>query len=479
MPPLATGGQESMRLPNPDHRLFFAAALFTTLALPSVTMAKPTVAPKANSTPSSSDKAVRQLRLRAEAGDTQAKFALGSLYLAGQQVTKDDKEALKWLLQAGLDGHAQAQFLVGRMCEYGKGIDKNPELAIAWFERAAIQGHAAAMDHLGRIYMDGKGVPQDDEMAIYWLRLSAVQEDRNGQNALGFMFLNGRGVEKNPEVALKWFRRSAEQGNHWAMANVGECLMKGDGAPRDLVEALKWYRLAERHQNPEATGPLRELERQLSPEQVHEADRRVAAWSTGLPMRYPAPWELERRATYERHDEEAGSAESSLTDHQTVYASELSFEIPDDWRWVRNDNGTRFGIVLAVAPGGAPSLAVYEVPAMMAPRIDAALARGAFRTELAADLKRRGVPSLQPKGAVATVEDLYAAAVRVQAQPVRRGAAEGFQCDYTVGLKDHEEAGYMALFKHKDTWFLLRCKAPEQYERRAFDHLLATLRFQN
>lgn len=241
------------------------------------------------------EQAVRTLQLHAEAGDMSAQASLGSWYLNGQYVEKDEQEALKWLTRAATSGHADAQFAVGEMWARGLGTQKSLEVASGWYERAALQGHGKAMAQLGHLYMTGRGAPQDDEKAFYWFRLAAEQEeDFNGQNALGFLYHEGRGTERNLELAAKWFQRSAEQGSHWAQANMGECYMKGEGVPKDLLEALKWYLIAERRDNPDSKRYIPQLREALSSDQIAEAKRRADAWLTEFPKRYATSAERRR-----------------------------------------------------------------------------------------------------------------------------------------------------------------------------------------
>ena len=81
--------------------------------------------------------ALADLRASAEAGDAEAQFILGGIYVAGVGVPQDDAEA------------------------------------IAWYRRAAEQGDARAQYNLGGMYREGRGVPQDDVEAHMWLTIAA------------------------------------------------------------------------------------------------------------------------------------------------------------------------------------------------------------------------------------------------------------------------------------------------------------------
>ena len=81
--------------------------------------------------------ALADLRASAEAGDPEAQFILGGLYLTGVGVPPDAAEA------------------------------------VAWYRRAAEQGHATAQSNLGAMYAEGRGVPPDAVEAHMWLTIAA------------------------------------------------------------------------------------------------------------------------------------------------------------------------------------------------------------------------------------------------------------------------------------------------------------------
>lgn len=150
-------------------------------------------------------------------------------------------------LQKSADaGDAEAQFQVGRVYLRGDGVPKDEGKAAEWFRRAAEQGNFKAQHNLGAMAFEGRGIPQDDREAARWLRLAAEQGTARSQVMLAGMLLQGRGAEKNVDEALIWYRRAAEQGDESAQLALAEHYYFRAGGP-DYVEAVKWYRpLAER-----------------------------------------------------------------------------------------------------------------------------------------------------------------------------------------------------------------------------------------
>ena len=59
--------------------------------------------------------AAKWYRLAAQQSNKDAQFLLGSMYVEGQGVLRDDKEAIKWLRLAAKQGHAEAQKMLDLM----------------------------------------------------------------------------------------------------------------------------------------------------------------------------------------------------------------------------------------------------------------------------------------------------------------------------------------------------------------------------
>ena len=113
----------------------------------------------------------------AERGDVVAQNNLGLMYLRGDGVPKDLKEAAKWFRKAAEQGNAMAQHSLGFMYGKGDGVPEDLKEATKWFRKAAEQGIADAQLYLGVMYGEGSGVLQDDVTAYAWWDIAAA----NGQ----------------------------------------------------------------------------------------------------------------------------------------------------------------------------------------------------------------------------------------------------------------------------------------------------------
>lgn len=99
----------------------------------------------------------QELMQKAEAGDVEAQFRLGSRYDTGDRVSRDGAQATKWYRRAAEAGHANAQNSMGSIMQ----AEKRYEEARSWYERAAAQGQPLAINSLGYLYDLGLGVAQD------------------------------------------------------------------------------------------------------------------------------------------------------------------------------------------------------------------------------------------------------------------------------------------------------------------------------
>ena len=135
---------------------------------------------------------IAEIRRRAEQGDVDTQFTLGTLYSFSQILFANG----------------------GRV-----GPESDPAEAAKWYRLAAGQGHAIAQNNLGGMYAYGRGVPQDDAEAVRWYRQAAAQGEAEAQYNLGLMYANGRGVPQDDVLAYAWLNLAGEQGNELASEN--------------------------------------------------------------------------------------------------------------------------------------------------------------------------------------------------------------------------------------------------------------------
>jgi TPR repeat protein len=198
------------------------------------------------------------------AAEARDEYLLGELYYREQDFDK----AAKSFRCAAEQGHAEAQFRLGNLYDGGSGVQRDQAEAVKWYREAAQQGHARAQSYLGARYEDGSG-----------------------------------GAPKNHGEAFKWTSRAADQGIVSAQSNLGDMYREGVGVPQDFVQAHMWYNIAaalggiwpqgtdfvdtrrqairvflDRSWREVAASQRDELAKQMTPDQVAEAQRLAREW---------------------------------------------------------------------------------------------------------------------------------------------------------------------------------------------------------
>ena len=163
----------------------------------SVVMADSTLAPE-------------ELLRRAEGGDLQAAFLLGSRF--AQRGGSEDAEAVRWYRIAAEGGLAEGQYNLGTLYAQGRGVQRDDTQAAKWFELAAHQGLAPAQFNLASFYASGRGVARDNALAAVWFEQAAKAGLPQAQHNLGLMYEHGQGVALDRDRALQWYQAALAQG---------------------------------------------------------------------------------------------------------------------------------------------------------------------------------------------------------------------------------------------------------------------------
>ena len=94
-----------------------------------------------------------ETRLAADAGDAQAKYNLAVRLSSGNGVSKDQKAAVRYMMDAATAGLPHALYNMGVFHFAGEGVKQDHAVAAKFFEAAAKQGFAAAAVNLANMYL--------------------------------------------------------------------------------------------------------------------------------------------------------------------------------------------------------------------------------------------------------------------------------------------------------------------------------------
>jgi len=221
-------------------------------------------------------KAYKEWKAAAEAGEAEAQFDLGVLYAQGLGVRRDLTVATSWYRKAAEQGNAEAQFAMGQIYARGWGVPRDTADALRWFQMANQPDSDGPRTDWAVI--EGHGIQQDAVQAIYWYRLAADKGHPEAQYNLAGFYASGKGVKRDEEQAARWVSASATQGNALAMSNFGARCASGNGVAKDGRRAYFWLTLAYLHGD-RSSEKLRAAEAaKLTPAEVADQDRAAQNW---------------------------------------------------------------------------------------------------------------------------------------------------------------------------------------------------------
>ena len=181
----------------------------------------------------------------------------------------------------GLHGTVHAGFTEGANAynarNYAQALKEIAPLAKA--------GNADAQHLLGLMYYMGRGVARDYKQAFQWHHKAAAQGKADAQYVVGAMYYTGNAVPQDHKQAVTWFRRAAEQGHADALYALGLMYRYHvAGMPQDMVVAYMLWNLAAANGNANAASQRAAVARQMTQEQIEEAQAMSRNWKPGTPL---------------------------------------------------------------------------------------------------------------------------------------------------------------------------------------------------
>ena len=215
-------------------------------------------------------------------GDPDAMYALGLIYLQGEQVPADNDEGMKWIAKAATAGNPKAMTKMGdavydnaskafdaastnNQIDPATGLPVKmftatniPEECFNWYRKAAGLGETNAMWKLVNTLTMGNDIPAGlsfDTQAslvipppsgdsIRWLKKLVKAGDDKAMVQLGIVDILGLGVEKNPEAGIKLVEQAGAAGNMDAYVRLAKMYQHGDGLETNQIETLRWLEKA-------------------------------------------------------------------------------------------------------------------------------------------------------------------------------------------------------------------------------------------
>ena len=171
---------------------------------------------------------ISKLIKKADSGDKNAQFSVGSAYDFGQGAPHDGEKAKKYYLMAAEQGHAEAQNSLGSIFE----AEGNYTEAASWYYQAVQQGHPLAMNSIAHYYLQGMGVPQDKNKGIELYITAANLGMPQAMYNLGAIHIAGEIVDKDVPKGCVWIIRAYNYSNKVGYKRVIEASSKA----KEVVE---------------------------------------------------------------------------------------------------------------------------------------------------------------------------------------------------------------------------------------------------
>ena len=199
---------------------------------------------------------IDQVMALADQDDPDGLYALGMAYLFGWDIEEDRDLGYGYLERAAEAGQTEARALILSLYMRGEyeGIDN--DTAVGYAIEAAAEGIPEAQLYAGLAYMDGISVGQDYGEAARLFRMAMNQGDQEARTNLGYLYQNGLGVAKDEAKAFRLYRTAARTGNVSALFHLGICYEFGIGTDIDLRAAEKCYSDGAGHGDPFAAERL-------------------------------------------------------------------------------------------------------------------------------------------------------------------------------------------------------------------------------
>lgn len=237
----------------------------------------------------------------AGSSNTDAQNLLGILYMRGDGVPQNPREAARLFRLSADHGNKRSQFQLARLLLEGVGIEKDEVEAFRYFEMSARQGFALAQLTLGNLLSPGQfegdagmpgvlvsvdgtppggdlgqRIPKDAVTSGYWFRMAADQGNPEAQFSLGLAYSEGLGAPFNRVEGVRLYRLAAKQGHSGAQHNLGLLYAKGEGVSRDHLKAYMWFIAAAASGSSKANGNREIASNLLTPRQRAQAEQMAA-----------------------------------------------------------------------------------------------------------------------------------------------------------------------------------------------------------
>ena len=182
-------------------------------------------------------------------------FIMAAVVATMFAATPEARKAFREFERKAESGDAEAQYRLGTILETGwDSIPADSVRALGLMRRSARQEFPAAMNYMG--YLFGKGysaggkelIAANPDSARYWLKRSADREDPRAMANMAFLLLDeanalsdSAAIMRNDSAALGYLVKAAEKGVPTAYSMLGDMYRDGRYVKQDTLNAAVMY----------------------------------------------------------------------------------------------------------------------------------------------------------------------------------------------------------------------------------------------
>ncbi len=152
---------------------------------------------------SDAKKAKEMMKAAAEKGLPLAEYNYAQMLIEASP-TGGFTDAMPYFAKAADAGVSDAQYAMAQLYEYGKGVEVDDIQARHWLKAAAINGSPIAQIEYGIWLINGKGGPAKPQDGFHFLKFAAERGNPIAINRIAHLFKDGIGTTPDRLEAAKW-----------------------------------------------------------------------------------------------------------------------------------------------------------------------------------------------------------------------------------------------------------------------------------
>ena len=175
-------------------------------------------------------------------GNARAEYLLGTFYLEGRFVKRDEEKAQKILTRSANKGYKESRYKLNELYQT-KGIEPTESHErIRYLKTKAENGDYDSMIALANCYLERDGVQTDKKQAEKLLQKAAGSGDEKAMSILGRCYETGAFGRPDREEAIKWYTAGAKKGNKQCKTALARVYDRENGTSEDKEKAIKIYK---------------------------------------------------------------------------------------------------------------------------------------------------------------------------------------------------------------------------------------------